>query len=215
MAWLNSLSIRSKLIAGCYLIAALFSGAFIVTVIVSGGSIGMAAIFIVILAAVTFPISRVIERALTSSLDDITSVALSISKGDFSSRVDVSATNAGELGHSFNSMIDKLREILNETTGITRHVSDASRSIFDKNRALKTVMEQVAVSSGELASGANAISEDVSGMTESIQEIEHKVADYAFSTKEMNMRSEHTLVLACRERPAGGGNPIGRDAPQC
>jgi methyl-accepting chemotaxis protein len=202
MAWLNSLSIRSKLIAGCYLIATLFSATFIVTVIVSGGSIGMAAIFIVILLAVTLPISRVIERALTSAIDDITSVAFSISKGDFSSRVDVSGTNAGELGHSFNSMIDKLREILNETTGITRHVSDASRSIFDKNSALKTVMEQVAISSGELASGANAISEDVSGMTESIQEIEHMVADYASSTKEMNMRSEHTLELVEKGRQA-------------
>src|SRR5690606_6074251 len=67
--------------------------------------------------------------------------------------------------------------------------------IYDKNSTLQTTMEQVAVSANELATGANEITEDVTNMTESIQEIEKTVANYADSTKEMNVRSEATIQL--------------------
>ncbi|RXZ84276.1 methyl-accepting chemotaxis protein [Paenibacillaceae bacterium] len=201
MEWLNSLSIRNKLLVGSYMIAALFSIGILLLLVVTGGPILVGLIFIVLLAAVTYPIARFIEKTLTSSIDDMTSVAFRIAKGDFSQRIDITSS-VGELGHSFNSMIDKLREILTETKTITRHVSDASLNIFDKNRDLKAVMEQVSQSSNELAVGAGEISEDVSGMSDSIQEIEQKIASYTDSTKQMNERSEWTLNLVEKGRLA-------------
>jgi len=194
MQWLNSLSIRNKIMFGSYIIATMFSIALILLVVAAGGNVYLGIGVIVLLAIITFPITRFIERALTESIDEMTSVAFRIAKGDFSQKVDITSS-VGELGHSFNSMIDKLKEILNETSNITRHVSDTSRNIFDKNQELKTVMEQVANSSNELATGANQISEDVSEMSESIREIEDKVGSYAHSTKEMNKRSDLTLSL--------------------
>ena len=57
------------------------------------------------------------------------------------------------------------------------------------------MMNQVSLSSNELAVGANEISEDVAEMTHSIGEIEEKVSNYTHSTQEMNTRSIETLGL--------------------
>ncbi|QYR20545.1 HAMP domain-containing protein [Paenibacillus sp. sptzw28] len=201
MQWFNSLSIRNKLLLGCYAIVGIFSIALLLGLIATGGSMLLGFIIIAIAAAITFPLVRVIERALTSSIDEMSSIAFSIAKGDFTQKVDISSSaSLGELGYSFNSMVDKLRDILKETSNIARIVNDTSRSIFEKNNNLKLVMEQAALSAGELATGANQISEDVGEMAESIREIEDKVEAYARSTTEMNQLSEQTLGLVEKGR---------------
>ncbi|RUT28116.1 HAMP domain-containing protein [Paenibacillus zeisoli] len=193
MSWLNKLSMSARITASCYLIAALFGVPVLVTFLLLGNVlVGIA--LIVVLAILTYPLSRVIEKALTSSFDEITSVTNRISKGDFTQRADESGT-ASSLSRSFNSMVDKLTQILRDASGITSQVMSASRGISDKNQELSTVMHQVALSAHELAVGANEISQDVAGMTTAIQEIEQKVGSYADSTKEMNVRSAHTLSL--------------------
>ncbi|RAP75351.1 methyl-accepting chemotaxis protein [Paenibacillus montanisoli] len=203
MQWFHSLSIRNKLLVGCYAIVAAFSLALLLGLAMTGGSLLLGLYVIVIAAISAFPLVRAIETALTSSIDEMTSIASGIAKGDFTQKVDVaSSASLGELGHSFNGMVDKLRDILKETSSISRLVNDTSRSIFDKNVDLKKVMEQVASSAGELATGSSQISEDVSDMAESIREIEDKVSAYAHSTKVMNERSEQTLGLVARGRHA-------------
>src|SRR5690606_16327486 len=115
MSWFNSLSIRQKIFTGCYLIAALFSLGIILLMFFGGVNIVLGILTIAVFAAITYPVARTIEGALTESIDEMTHVAFRIAKGDFSQRVDASAS-VGELGHSFNSMIDKLKEILNDTS---------------------------------------------------------------------------------------------------
>ncbi|MBO7745160.1 methyl-accepting chemotaxis protein [Paenibacillus sp. MWE-103] len=202
MPWFSSLSIRNKLLTGCYAIVALFAIALLLGLAITGGSMLLGLCIVAIAAIVAYPLVRVMETALTSSIQDMTSIAFGIAKGDFTQKVDVSSSSLGELGHSFNSMVDKLRDILKETSTISRVVNDTSRSIFDKNVELKQVMEQVAASAGELATGAGEISEDVGDMAESIREIEDKVGAYAHATQEMNARSEQTLGLVARGRQA-------------
>ncbi|GIP15727.1 hypothetical protein J40TS1_13690 [Paenibacillus montaniterrae] len=200
--WFNSLSVRKKLMFVTYTNLAILT----ILALVFSLIVGQYTVVILILAVVAFgiayPIISFTENAITSSFDEIQSAANRISKGDFTQTIDTEATNAGELGHTFNSMVQKLRDLLSETMNITRHVADTSRSIFDKNNSIQQTMEQVAVSANELATGANEISEDVAGMTEAINEIEQKVANYAHSTKEMNVRSEQTIELVNRGRIA-------------
>lgn len=200
--WFNALSVRSKLMFATYTnLTILTVLALTITIILDGNFM---ALLIVAIAsyAIAFPIIGFVNNAITSSFDEIQSAANRISKGDFTQMIDVEAISAGELGHTFNSMVTKLRELLSETMNITKHVSETSRSIFDKNNSIQTTMEQVAVSATELATGANEISEDVSDMTDSINEIELKVANYAHSTKEMNVRSEETIHLVNKGRVA-------------
>src|SRR5690606_17787368 len=115
----------------------------------------------------------------------------------------------GQLGESFNAMIDKLREILSESDGIARHVADTSRDIYLKNQSLQDVFAQVSASTNELATGANEISENISGISTSIKDIESKVTSYARSTKEMNDRSERTIHLVDKGRSAVEAQGVG------
>lgn len=198
MSWLKNLPMSQRVLVGCYLVAALFAiPALIIFILI--GHILIGAAFVVVLAALTFPLARYIEGTLTSSFDSIANVTSSIAKGDFTNRVDESGS-MGDISRSFNSMVDKLKKILNDASGITRQVMDSSRGIADKNQELKTVMASVAMSANELAVGANEISADVAGMTESIQDIELKVGNYTDSTKEMKKQSETTLSLVEKGR---------------
>ncbi|OPA79991.1 methyl-accepting chemotaxis protein [Paenibacillus selenitireducens] len=203
MNWFQTLSFKHKLLIGCYTLVGIFSLATIVLLLTAGGSFVPGLIVIVLLIAVSYPIINKLERLLTEPIESISRVALSISKGDFSNKITVTSNDAlGQLGHSFNSMIDKLKEILNDTSNISRHVADASRDIYYKNNNMKLVMEQVASSANELATGATEISEDVSSVSDSIKEIENKISSYANSTKAMNTRSEQTISLVEKGRTA-------------
>ncbi|NUU63318.1 methyl-accepting chemotaxis protein [Paenibacillus agri] len=193
MDWMYKLPLKKRIVAGCYLVAALFSIPVLVTFIILG-KIAIGIILVALLATLTYPLSRFVERTLTSSFDDISNVTHTISKGDFTHRADENGS-MGDISRSFNTMIDKLKTILTDASQITRQVMDASRGIEDKNQNLKIVMSQVATSSNELAQGANEISSDIAGMIDSIKDIETKVSNYAHSTKEMNKKSIHTLEL--------------------
>ncbi|WP_166742892.1 methyl-accepting chemotaxis protein [Paenibacillus castaneae] len=196
MQWYYSLSVRNKLLISFYFNLLVFAALMLAVLSFSGDSVIGGIIVTIIMAIAVFPTVSFIEKSINDSFDEIKGTALRISKGDFTQKIDTSSSSAlGELGHSFNSMIDKLRDILTETSNIIRHVSETSHSIFDKNNNVQIAMQQVSASVNELATGANEISEDVSHMSESITEIEEKVSDYADSTKEMNTRSEQTLVL--------------------
>lgn len=202
MSWLNSLSLRVKCLTACYAVAVLFSLALLITTLAGGMNIAVPVVVVIVLFIATYPLAVLFERALTGNLDDLRSAAYQIAKGDFTVRLEGGDGDAAGLASAFNSMVERLRDILRETSTITRHVSEASRSIHERNQQLKTVMEQVTVSAGELATGANQISADVADMSESISEIESKVASYADSTRQMNERSAHTLELVRQGRQA-------------
>lgn len=203
MERLKSMSFRRKLQVGCYSIVILFALVNLGFALVSGESLLQEILVSIAIAVLAFPIIRLLERTLTDPIESISRVALGIAKGDFSQKVLVTSDDAlGELGRSFNQMVDKLRNILQETTSITKHVSETSRDMYLKNQELKDVIGQVTVSTNELASGANSISEDVSEMAVSIKDIESKVEAYANSTKAMNQRSEQMLQLVEKGREA-------------
>jgi Methyl-accepting chemotaxis protein len=203
MSWLIKQSIRMKCLIACYSVAAAFSLAMLVAALVGGQGILLPLVLIVVLCAAVYPLATLFERTLSNSMDEMRNAAYQIAKGDFTIRLEGDDdTGASSISQAFNSMVERLRDILRETSAITRLVSDASRNIYERNQQLKTVMEQVTISAGELATGANQISEDVSHMSESISEIESKVASYADSTKQMNERSAHTLELVRQGRQA-------------
>ncbi len=199
MSWFDKQSFKRKLQIGCYTLVAAFSIIFII--MNSRGLIGY--ILLAVLIGLSYPFVNWLEKALTEPISNISRIALNISKGDFSQNVTISSNDAlGELGDSFNKMITKLKEILNETTGISKHVADSSRDIFTKNQNLKDVLEQVTISANELATGAGQISEEVTQISLSIKDIETKATSYAHSTKEMNFHSEQTVQLVDKGRKA-------------
>ncbi len=202
MKLFHSAPFQVKLRIGCYAIAALFFIACLLISLLDTGFLPTIIILLVVMAA-AYPLINFLGKALTESLDDISRVALNIAKGDFSRKVEINSKDAiGELGESFNKMMDKLRDILGETSTISRQVSETGQAMFYSNQNLRDVLKQVTLSSGELATGASQISEDVGDISSSIHDIEQMVTGYAESTREMNNRSEQTVVLVDNGRHA-------------
>lgn len=198
MSWFNKLSISNKITVSCYVIAVLFALPMLIAFIALG-KIVLGIVLVAILAGLTYPLSQFIQKALTGSFDEISNVSSQIARGDFTVKVG-EAGGMTDLSRTFNSMVDRLRRILQEASDISRKVMDSSRDISNKNQNLIEVMNQVTMSSNELAIGANEISEDVSEMSDSIREIEHKVSNYTDSTRAMNQRSTETLGLVEKGR---------------
>ncbi|TCZ75869.1 methyl-accepting chemotaxis protein [Paenibacillus albiflavus] len=197
----SSLSFKQKLHYILYTLVAI-EILFLLLLLIFGNTV-LGIFFIALMAISSVPLVKWIEASLSENVNSISRVALNIAKGDFSQKVDVNSDDAfGELGKSFNQMIDKLRDILKETGGITKRVTDSSRDIYTKNEHLRDLMEQVSQSSNELASGAGQISEEVSSVSQSTKDIEHKVAGYAQSTREMDSHSTNMISLITKGQDA-------------
>lgn len=209
MNWFNSLNFRKKLLIGCYGIVGMFT-LFTLVILLTGANLIVGLITLLVLLGISYPLINLLERSLSEPIKDISNAALQIAKGDFSAHIAVSSNDAlGNLGESFNRMMDTLRDILKQTSEITKHVSDAGRDMYLKNQDLKLVMEQVASSSNELAIGATEISEDIGEMSESVRQIEQKIVNYANSTKDMNTHSSMTIDLVEKGRNAVETQSVG------
>ncbi|MFD2670716.1 methyl-accepting chemotaxis protein [Marinicrinis sediminis] len=203
MEWMNRFSFKHKLLIGTYSIVGLFSIMMLIFILATSSSPLFGVILIVVLLGAIYPLVNMLESMLTDPIREMSRIALSISKGDFTQRVSTNSQDTlGELAESFNKMIDKLKDILNETTNLSKHVSDSSRDIFHKNTGMKDVIGQVTSATDELATGASEISEDVTNISVAIKDIEIKVTGYATSTKDMNTHSEQMMQLVEKGRGA-------------
>lgn len=192
---LQALSFSQKLNLGCYLIVAAFSLVLFIVMLMNGQTV-TGIILVAVLAGACYPFIRFLERILTEPIQDIATIAMNVAKGDFTSRVTVTSNDSlGELGRTFNQMIDKLKDILNETNKLSRHVSETGRDLYQKNANLKDVLQQVSTSTNELATGAGQISEDVADISTSIRSIEQMITNFVRSTQEMNSQSAKTMAM--------------------
>jgi methyl-accepting chemotaxis protein len=196
MNWLRSQSFRAKLQIGYYTIVAFYTVVILVLMLTASVSIIPGLISSLALMLISFPFVGWMERLLTEPIEDVSQIAMKIAKGNLTQTVEVHSNDAlGEMGRSFNAMIVKLKELLNETTLISKHVAESSRDIYLKNEGINTMLVEATSSVSSLASGANEISDGVFKSFSAVQDIESKVTEYVESTKEMNSRCVQTLNL--------------------
>lgn len=200
MTWFHKLAFSKKISTACFFVAGLFALPTLVTFIMIGKTF-TGIILTFILLALTYPVVAYFRNALTDFFTTLSHATSRVAKGDFTGSIS-SINGMGDLSVSFNSMVDKLRSILQETSQITRKVTLSSSSIAEKNNKLINIMTQVGQSSNELAIGAEEISQDINSMTTSIGEIESKINQYTLTTQAMNNRSMDTLQLVETGRSA-------------
>lgn len=210
MDFMNSWSFRKKLLVGCYGLLGVAEILQLIKTFILGHTFLEWIIQLILTLGIAFPLIRMIESKLTETVEHMTRVAMNVAKGDFSQKVRIESADAfGDLGNALNQMIDKLRGILKDTTGIARQVSDTTINIRNKSQEFRDVLGQVAVSTNELAVGASSISEDVSDMTGSVRDIEGKVENFANSARSMNDKSGLMISLVEKGRNAVEGQGMG------
>lgn len=132
---MSTLSFRKKLQLGCYGLIGLNCVFLLILTFSSEWNRLLGIVFLVLLLALSYPFIRWFENQLTEPVADLSRIALNISKGDFSQKVTVTSDDTlGQLGQSFNKMIDKLRDILRDTGNISKQVFQTSRDIYSKTK---------------------------------------------------------------------------------
>lgn len=195
MSWFLGLSFRKKLQLAYFSVIAVYSIA-VLPFAWASGRLAVGIILLLALAALNILFFRWLEQALTEPISDMTRAALTISKGDFTQKLDVASDDSfGELAAAFNRMTERLRELLLDTGRTSKHVFDSSRDIYLKNEQMKKVLEEVSLASNELAHGATQISEEIAGVSVATKDIEQKVYAYTHATREMNAKSGHMMTL--------------------
>ena len=137
MNWFLAQSFRAKLQLGYYAVVAFYTIIILILMLTANVSVIIALSSSLILMVFSFPYVRFLEKALTEPIDNVTRVAMNIAKGDFTQTVDASSKDAlGDMGRSFNAMIVKLKELLNETASISKHVADSVVIFTTKTKVL-------------------------------------------------------------------------------
>ncbi|PDO11547.1 MAG: methyl-accepting chemotaxis protein [Candidatus Reconcilbacillus cellulovorans] len=200
VAWLGTF--RGRLYAG---VGAMLLVAAIVLIAFGAwtGKAVAALIVSLVLVAVGLYAARILENALLGPVSSLSRLAFTVAKGDFTVRADASSSDAlGQLARALNDMAQKLQAILTDTVRITQQVADTGRHLYNRNETLKDVLNQAAVSAGELAAGANQISEEVVRISDAIREIEKRIHTYADASRAMSARSQEMLALIEQGRKA-------------
>ncbi|MCL6458563.1 MAG: methyl-accepting chemotaxis protein, partial [Gorillibacterium sp.] len=200
MSFIEKLSFKNKLFVGSYALMLINTIFFF---IFSNLNFGFNLLITIILWAVVFPFILFIERALTAPITDISRIAMTVSKGDFTQKLNVQSNDAiGELSTSFNKMTDRLKDILQETVTITKQVAESSHKNYLQSKSMTDVLRQVTLSAGELASGAGEISEGVAQASTAVDDIELSIKTYASSSNEMSEKSGRLVNLSAKGKKA-------------
>jgi methyl-accepting chemotaxis protein len=192
----QSLSFRSKLRLGFYTMAIIYSVIIFILILTAGAAVWVGLTSMLVLAVISIPFVNGMEKALTEPIRELSRIALLIAKGDFTQRLDISSNDAlGELAHSFNSMIGRLKELLQETMVMSAHVSESGRDIFSRNEEINRLVGDVSAAMADLAAGASEISGGISSSFSTLKDIENKASGYTSSAKRINKASQETLRL--------------------
>ncbi len=192
----HSLSFRSKLRLGFYSMAVIYSVIIFILILTAGAAVWVGLTCMLVLAAVCVPFVNGMEKALTEPIRELSRIALLIAKGDFTQSLDISSNDAlGDLAHSFNSMIGRLKELLQETMVMSAHVSESGRDIFSRNEEINRLLGDVSAAMTDLAAGASEISGGISSSFSTLKDIENKASGYTNSARRINKASQETLRL--------------------
>lgn len=114
--------------------------------------------------AVTNPLKKLATNAEEIAAGNLVVEAISYDKKD----------ELGQLNHSFTTMTDQLRSLLQSIDAASRNVDNYAKELETENSYLTEASNQVTLSTEELAKGTQSISEDLQNSVELIEQMNHE-----------------------------------------
>jgi len=96
----------------------------------------------------------------------------------------------GELSAAFNTMVDELQRLLHSVDAASKQVETFAKEIEKENQMLTEINRQVAVSTNELSSGAQSISEELQQAVLLIEKMDETFAQTVERTEQTAQYSE-------------------------
>ncbi|NGZ73793.1 methyl-accepting chemotaxis protein [Saccharibacillus alkalitolerans] len=151
--------------------------------------------------AVAFPVIRSILVPLRS-LNKTTAV---IGSGDLTQKVEYTGSNElGQLGQSFNRMVDSLREVIVSVTDTTNQLAASSEELAASSEQTTRATEQIAGYAQDMAEGADAQSLQARSSSEAGRATASGVEEIAASAQAVYATAADTSV-----KSEEGGRSVG------
>ncbi|WP_373229156.1 methyl-accepting chemotaxis protein [Cohnella sp.] len=140
-------------------------------------------------------------RVITTPLRRLTETSRKISEGDLSRRVEVKEKDEfGQLGETFNHMVDSLRTVLLEVSQSSSQVAASAQQLSASAEQTSIATEHIASLAGEMAEGANQQVHLVEEGARTIRDVSATIQEIAASAKEV----ANTATKAAEMSSEGG-----------
>ncbi|WP_456275900.1 methyl-accepting chemotaxis protein [Bacillus sp. AK128] len=141
-----------------------------------GTAILVAAIGSIVLIVASILVSYRLTLSITKPLKALTENARRISNGNLVvEKVNYQKNDEiGELNQSFSQMVDQLRGLIGSVEDVSKRVEQFSSEIEGENKGLIEISNQVAISTEELSSGSQAISEDLQHSVHLVEQLDQE-----------------------------------------
>lgn len=151
-----------------------------------GTVILVAAIGSVILILASILLSYRLTLSITKPLQALTQNARKISDGDLVVETVNYQKNdeIGELNQSFTMMVEQLRGLIGSVDNVSKRVEQFARDIEEENKGLVEISNQVAISTDELSSGSQVISEDLQHSVHLVEKLDQEFEKNLVTSKE-------------------------------
>lgn len=142
-------------------------------------------------------------RSITSSLRSLTETSQKISQGDLSGRANVkSKDELGQLGDSFNLMIDSLRSVLLQVSESSDQLAASAEQLEASAGMTSKAAEHIAGSIEQITDGANRQVQSVEKSAETISDVSDKIKHIAASAQSVSESAGVALEKTSQGRDA-------------
>ncbi|WP_246615561.1 methyl-accepting chemotaxis protein [Clostridium thailandense] len=142
----------------------------------------IASILIVVISGII--LIRAISRNL-KPLDKLICTAESVSQGDLTNNIEVNTEDEiGDLGISFNNMVDNLKNITTKINEVSNNLADSSKELLLSTQQVSQVSSEISNSTQEVANGAekqvratDAVSVNMKNVVKNITTIQEQIGN--------------------------------------
>ncbi|GGM38798.1 chemotaxis protein [Paraliobacillus quinghaiensis] len=151
-------------------------------------------IIIGLLVVVITIVSVAASRKLTQPILKLSKMSKQVAKGDLTQKVNIQSNDEiGELGTSFNQMIDEIKRLVSHSKLISEEVTQTATSLEAMSNQNSQSIEQVSTSIDEIASGASDQAKDSADAVEHGYSLEKSVSDVKAYSESMKVKSSEML----------------------
>lgn len=150
-------------------------------------------ILIIVSVIIAVAAGYMISQSIVIFIDKMRKIMKEAETGDLNVRVEVkTGDELGELGESFNHMVDNIKELVKETQSTIDNVLNAS-SILKRNtgHSIET-FNQLTLSIENIAEGSNSQAEDTQNGAAMMETLSESIRAVMQDTKEVYVQSEGT-----------------------
>lgn len=151
-------------------------------------------------------VSSLVAKSVTKPINSLKEVFLKASNGDLTVKSNIKTKDEfGDLGESFNSMIDNIKHLVKDVKDSSETILNSSKSLADTTEQTSVAtneigqaIEQIAMVSSDQAKdtqdGLNKVEELAESIVE-VVELETNISDIAVKTNELSSKGEDVVKV--------------------